>query len=264
MHRKNIAVLAAVLIVLAASWTAAPASAAESETKATVKVAGLRVNAEPYNGSSKMRPFNYPAGTMLVLQVTHPDGGLYGIDAGESSVKKFRDDAGTDLLSGESSFFQPGFQTNVRTSKDGKAALVSVYGPGRPAEKARKIDLRGTVHLKRSSGTETVRAEDVKVQEGTSFSLGSSSFTLAGTERSFGQTMVILETDIEQERVADITLYDTQGNDVTGSACQRQPGLIGQSVKPGTTLDTLTVEMTLRQDVETISVPVEKTISVGL
>jgi len=40
-------------------------------------------------------------------------------------------------------------------------------------------------------------------------------------------------------------------------------GLIGQALKPGTSVDSLTVEMTLRQDVETISVPVEETISAG-
>lgn len=264
MHRSHFAAAAVLLALLAILCTPAPARAQDTSAPPGVRVVGLRITAGAYKDSDQMRPFNYPPGTMVVLQVRYPGGGIYGIDTGGSTLQYLRDDTGTNLLDGDSSLFRTGLQSELRISKDGKAALVSLFGPRRPAEKARAIEFSGTVHLLRCSGTRTVQQKDVKLQKGTSFSLGGSTFTVVGTQRSFGQVVVELKTDLRPERLASLTFLNAGREDITGSTLSHQGGVIKRSLKPGSGVEGLTVRMKLRQGVETVKVSVDRTISVGL
>ncbi len=239
-------------------------AAGEQDQRATVEAAGLRIVQPPYNDEQQMRAFNQHPGTHLAVLVKVPRGGLIDVDDGASELAAFTDDRGTDLLAGDRRFGRTGVGRRARISSDGRAALVTISGPNQPAPEATGIRAEGVLELQRAEGTETATAHRVALERDTTFTLDGRRFTVARVQRLFGERMVRFRTNMPIDKIATLRFLDAEGNDITGSGRMRGSAMIGRSIAADADVDELTVRIELYRGMETVSVPVELEMSIGL
>lgn len=122
----------------------------------TVEVRGLRIvgAGEGDDFQDSVRPFNWSQGISVALLVRRPEGGIIDIDEDASTVTRFEDNTGTDLLKkpeqkgGKRMFSSTGgFGMMPAIKKDGRAAMVELNGPGLPGKGATKVKAQGTILL---------------------------------------------------------------------------------------------------------------------
>lgn len=239
--------------------------ATTAQAEGSITVAGIRIIDKPYNDENGMRPFNWSAGTRVALLVEHDAGGLFSLDTEASQLKTFADDKGTNLLAGDSGFGEPGLEDDVSLSKDGQAMLIEVHGPTRPAAGAKQIRLRGKLAVQRAEDTETFKAENVKLEKGTQFTLGEHQFEITAMSESFGRPMVKFRSPISRDFIAEVKYLDGEGNDITGSGrFWSGDKRFGRTLKKDAKVDRATIQMKIRQNAETVTIPLKVDASVGL
>jgi len=149
-----------------ASWGLALAvvllPAGEPGEELKVAVCGLRLVAPAVSQDESVRAFNWSlaewsAGTAVALLLTAPQGGLVRFDSASSTLTRFSDDKGTDLLaqpaptvavfppSAQSGAGNAGIRLSPKVSKDGRFCAVEVSTPHLPAKGASRLRLEGAL-----------------------------------------------------------------------------------------------------------------------
>jgi len=248
-------VLACVGLLAVAVRSEDPPKGTEPAVK--VRACGLQVVGKGYgDDNDALRPLNsFGAGTTVALLVTPGVGTLIQILNDECKVMKFTDDKGTDLLAGDMKFGQPGFNYGAQISKDGKATMMEVRGPGLPAADATSLTIEGTTAFMASATgkTETAKAENVELKKDGKFTAGALAFTIreAGKPQWGDEPLAIdLACKASLETVKSVTFLDANGKEI-----ESHRNSTGRESFGGDT--TWSMSFTLKQKVDKATVVVE-------
>ncbi len=269
-HARRICpVIATGLALIANVATGAPA-----QTQVAIK--GLRIVAEPYNADSSMRPFNWFDGTTLVLQITHPDGGLIVFDHDASRLDRFVDDRGTDLLAKQQdpgqAFSASGFEREADISGDGTTALLELSGPSLPTDGATTIQAEGTAVFHTATSQTTFAHDGLVVRPDEEFSVGPIAFILTESGKpAWGSDPleVTIETKQDTAPIAAVRFFNTNGDRIAASRTGTMTwGVLGKTTTQftyslGQEAKTLAVEIDYWTDMVKTEVPFDVSASVG-
>ena len=238
----------------------------------TVRPVGLRLVAELPEQPDFPRPFNHYTGTRIVLQCSPYEGYILGHDESQSSIDKFADEFGNDLrkpnaqrVSHKTTISHGGY------SKDRKHALIEVFGAKVPDEKANSLTFRGNVAFVVAGNRKTHGFKHVSLKVGEEISIGDQKILLKEVRQPNANRPAIVVTTRAKGHIGDIRFFDDKGNDL---AARKVGWHIVTNEKLGADNDTdwrlskrpssISLEVDEWLDVETVLVPVDVRVTVGL
>ena len=153
-----------------------------------ISVGGVRVTAPGLGESgTELRPFNESPGTSIVVYLTAPAGaGLVDIDDDASTLKSFADDKGQTML--EEGRIGP----FPKVSSDGSAGLFEIEVRGRPSAGATSVTAQGTVAVTLANGSKPQRVPSVRLENGRTFKVGTTTITVKEVTSDADSTSVTL------------------------------------------------------------------------
>lgn len=247
-------------------------------TTAKVRVCGLKVvtagYGDPKDWNNSLRPLNSGPGVEVALLLMPSRGKVIGFDDKASSVALFADDKGGDLGAkkpGENAWGndKTRFGGFPKTSKDGKALMLSISTGKIPNPEATMLRLQGAIALQIATGQKDHKLADQALKTGTVLKAGELTLTLKDVKADGGNTTFDLAYTIPAngDPIASITFMngdakvkgDRRGSMTMGGTKRtvswRLEGFKG---------DKITFVITTHTGLETISVPYQKTIQLGL
>ncbi len=189
-----------------------------------VKVMGIRVVGEPFNGDtsvpySGLRAFNWTKGTSVALLFTIPGGNIIRMDSQKSRVKSFTDSSGNSLLK-DAEFGQAGFGL-PNISKERKAFVVEIKGPGVPAKGTTRVTGTGDVYLLCSSGKEDLfEARGLTIEKGAKIRIEKFEFEIVDIQKpSWGEFKhcITLKSTREYKKIKSIAFFSSDGKEIKSS-----------------------------------------------
>lgn len=155
------------------------------ESPPSFRVAGLMVHSDvrpSMSGGEELAFFGTFSRTRLAVELVLPEGGLFDLDRGRSSLTTFADDLGTDLLD-PSDPFGP-IEMSPRLGADGRSLVFVLGSDGSPAAEASRLRAEGTLVVRVSEAKATYETETIPLAVGQSFELGPLSFEITESEAS--------------------------------------------------------------------------------
>lgn len=163
---------------------------ASAQSPTSVRPVGLMINAPTRLGEETGDDWNVDLAflgtfskTRLALELDFPAGGIIELSSDESTLSFFQDDKGTDLMTDEPVWFGP-FEMMPRISEDGRNMVFVVGSNELPRHDASRLQAKGSVAVMVADETETWTADDVAIQPGTTFTVGSYEFEITETGKS--------------------------------------------------------------------------------
>lgn len=247
----------------------------------SIEVSGIQViRQEVGEGFQALRPFNAQGkGTKLALLMRSPDVSIIKLDVEASTLDAFIDDTRKSLLSDDSEQrggfgSQEGFGSFPRISEDGKAAMVTISGPGVPTEKSNKIGAKGTLVAQLGSQSKTFQSDPVELKQGVSLAINGIEFKISKIGKpGFGNEP--LEIGLQSSNKALTTLkgvkfFDADGNEMESkSGGSSSMGFLGnmtygENYRLTKTLSGKTViEFEIWTDLKEVKVPFSITAGLG-
>jgi hypothetical protein len=281
--------------LLAASFILAQEQRPKDEAKpATVQVAALTIQRALPQAAPKGDGMNDQAivsatvgnslmsmsvpGVRVSVIVSQPGKHFIGIDKAESKLESFTDDQKTNLRTQDGPQVQFGWNPDgqnqwieqiPRPFEDRSTVALEIRAPRIPAAAAREIQLKGKLVLKSGAVTKTV--EKKNLAEGSEIALGLCTIKVAKVEgNDLGGCNVTLETSQGFELLQKIEFFDADGLplDAThiGNSMRiaENQSTIGRQYALSEWMDQVTVKITYFDSIETIEVPLDLKVSVGL
>ncbi len=260
-------------VVAAFSW-AASAPATDEAARPTVRVCGIRVVGAGFEDGEglKGRPFNSVQGTTVAVLVRTPGGGLIEFDEDGSSLSVFTDDKGGKLIDDED-LLGEGFSDFPEISKDGKCALLEVFGKGIPGKGARELRLKGSLSFKSATQTKMVMQKGVALKKGTKFEVGPIAVTVKDVGKpDWGKEPleITLEMNEPGETIAAVRFLDEQGKEIKSKGTSSGSTRLGKLVwikrgyKLAKKVESVTVEISYWTDMKMTQIPFDLTAGVAL
>ncbi len=235
---------------------AGPAAAAPQVVVGGIQIAKVVVASDDFSA----KPFNSDNGTKIVLWIKMPPGqGLIEIDEDSSVLQLFGDDKGTDL-GGKLDSFPDEF-------KDGSGGTLDITSSGMPAASATKLVVEGTLSLNVASGTKPTKVAGLRLEDGRTFKLGTTTITLAevSTEGEDQKFTLKLPRQV-MAGIKEVTFFDAKNQPLEGrrtsSGYFNDDAEMGFSVK--TELKAVTLEFNVWQGLRVIKVPFKVSAGIGL
>jgi hypothetical protein len=249
---------------LALLSVAAFASAGEAESDLTVEAQGLRLVAKATSNDESLRPFGSQPGTSVALRIASAAGGLIQFDSESSTISRFTDDKGNDLLARATSkktnvtgevvdvVELAGFGMFPKISKDGKSCALEVLAPNLPAKGCTRMKLEGVITMLCASQKNEQAIKDVAVKNGTKIAAPGLDLTLDNVGKpDFGEDpfSVTVRSHSKLDNVAEIRFFKADGSEIKS----HQTGTSKMAI-----LGSLTVEWTYslaeKADVATVKI----------
>jgi len=237
-----------------------------------VRVCGVRIVAGPYNDEQKLRAFNMFPGTVLALEVEYPAGGLIAFDSDKSTLEKLADEKGTSLLV-EQQFGRSGFSMWPRFSADQKVALIEASGGGVPARGTREIRARGTLVFRRAEKQAMAKCENVALGKGTRFEVGPFKLEVHSAGKpDWGDAplAVTFRTKQDLDALKTVKFFDAQGKPIEAEPSGSGRFGFGGDVTYERTfslsrkVEAATLEIVYWEDLETVEIPFDLKVGVGM
>ncbi|HEY3323924.1 MAG TPA: hypothetical protein VGP72_25960 [Planctomycetota bacterium] len=254
-----------------------PLLAAEGPDELNVEVGGLRVVSHTATEEKGLQGVIWSPGTMLVLLVNSPTGGLVQFDGKNSALAKFVDDKGNDLLAKPTA--QPlqaapiGFNLFPKISTDGKHCAVEVCSPNVPAKGCSGVTLEGTITmLCASQKTEHIQ-KDVALKNGTKISAPNLELTLDNVgkpdvgDEPLGFTIRAFK---ELDELADIRFCKADGTEIKSRrTATSKMGILGNltvewNYNLAEKADVATIKLFLWSNLQKKRLPFKLNVNVGL
>ena len=257
---------AIVLSLLAFAWL--KDLAAQGKERVKTEVAGLRIVKKPYKGAQSLRAFNWFAGTTVSILLVSDQPGLINLDVKKSSLTRFADDKGTDLL--KKPKFGGFFGSFPKLSEDRKACVLEIKSSELPSKGAKTILVKGSAALTYATGKITKKTEKIGVAQGSSFQVGDLKFKLTKVGKpQWGrdyQMAVTLETNQDIKSVAAYRFLDSKGKEIKShrSTWMSSFGKSSLTFNLKRKVAVFTMELDMWQGMKSVSVPFELSVSVGL
>lgn len=262
------------VLLLASFCLAGMAGEADAELK--VQANGLRIVARAASDDEALKPFSAPSGTTVALLISSEKGGLIQFDPENSTLSRFTDDKGNDLLTStviDKSAGRAGFSMFPKVSADGKHCAIEVSAYSTPAKGSAKLKLEGVATmLCASEKTETV-VKNVAMKNATKFEAAAIEVTLDNVGKpDFGDEpfSVTLRSHNKMDNVAEIKFCKADGSEVkshrTGSS---KMAILGSLTVEWTyslaeKIDVGQIKVYTWKDMEKKKVPFKLDVDVGL
>jgi hypothetical protein len=261
----------------------AGACAAEADADITIVPSGLRLIAPAAAADESVRAFNWSlpdwsSGTALALLVSCPKGGLIQFDGAASTLTKFADDKGTDLLAKPPASSEKrklptiGFSLSPKVSQDGKFCALEVCSPCLPAKGAARIRLEGVVTMLCASEKKEHVQKDVPLQKFAKFAapnLELSVYEVGKPDVGDEPLGLTLRAYRDLDEVAEIRFFKADGTEIksrrTGTS---RMGLLGAvtvdwSYNLAEKVDAATIKLFVWSDLKKKQVPFSLDVDVG-
>jgi hypothetical protein len=272
--RWTIGLLSVWTMLVGHAWPVHAQDAKLSVTPVAVAVMSSKFDADAFEMS---RPLGCDAPVAVALLVKSNGPSIIGLNGDDSAITTLRDDQGSDLLKADQPTRTDGFMMSSSAlspfpdiSKDQKQVLIEVRGGKAPAVGSKAVTLKGTLVLKTATGTETVKVERVALQLGKlPAGVYDVSIIEAGPNEWVEPEQIAVTFQLAGEagqRWADITFKDSQGQALEArqfSTLTMFDKVQVQYALPKTA-KAVTVELTLWTGFESVKLPVDATIGLGL
>lgn len=246
----------------------------------TVQARGLRVVGEGVGGRfhNAVRPFNWSQGTSVALLIRRAEGGIIGIDRDASTITRFQDSTGTDLLK------QPekkgaammvsgrgGYGMMPRITKDRSAAIIKLNGPAVPAKGATAVKAQGTIVLVCANSKKHF-TQPIKLKVGSKVTVGPVplEITKVAKPRWGNAAMAVTFTATQPlDAIAGIS-FSSHGQKIEtrdgGQSSMKAFNTIKveKTINFAKKIDAATIGIEAWQDIKRVKVPFDLTIGVGL
>jgi hypothetical protein len=248
----------------------APPRPARTAGEAGVRVAGVMINGPTqaqFGGQAELAFLGSTSKTRLALEVVLPSGGIIEVDERASSLAAFTDDRGTDLAAGEG--FTGPFESMAQIAEDGRSAVVVLGSEALPAPGASLLEAEGTLVLTTATAQKTHVAENVVLEPGSAFALGSQRFevTEVGPEEWSGQWSFTIATDADvSASIVSWTITDAAGrqHEATPWMTVSSGSLTQQSLQCAELHGPVRLEARMWSNARRVQVPFAVTAGLGL
>lgn len=230
-----------------------------------VKLVGLRVVGPGYGlNGTELRAFNQQSGLSVALIVQAPgDRKIVEVDDSQCALTVLTDDRGHNLLDNVN---WGGFP---KVSKDGQLALIEVTSKKRPTKNATQLRVKGTICIRVAASERTEKIENLKLQVGAKAHVQQDIIQVMKVqEENDGLALVLQIKRKIMNNLKDIRFYTRKGGLVDigsrgsftfGNVSQMHYNLDIKSIP-----ETLTVEMDLWQELETLDLSFDIESGLGL
>ena len=213
-------------------------------------------------------------GTSLKLLISLPGMNIIGTDVAACKLTTFTDDKGTDLSKTRSWGFRPGWlgSSKPHISKDAHACIMEVRSDQVPARGASKLTLKVKLGLKCGTA-ETTYTEKVALKIGSEIKFPLAPMKVRTvTEGGWGgmKMTVSLTSTKPTDAIRKITFLGPDGKEIkhrvqgTGYSGRREKMTYETSYGLAKKVDSVTLKITYYSKVETVAVPVDISVGVGL
>jgi hypothetical protein len=157
-----------------ASAAKAPAPSAPA-TPPQISAVGIRVIAPGLGANgTELRAFNESPGTTIALAIVAPKGtGIVEVDDHGSKLDAVSDDKGQSLM--EEARVGP----FPKIAEDGSAAIVELEVRARPSAGTSTVAAQGAIAMTLAGGSKPLRAASVRLDNGQTFKIGTTTITLS-------------------------------------------------------------------------------------
>jgi len=267
--------MAMVVALAAVSFSASADDEKKADGKASIEAVGLTIaKAKPGDKFGGSYLIGRPAGVAIILRLVEPNRSIVALDAEASRLTSFVDDKGTDLSApkkGASGFGSDWLGSFPDIGKDGHSCQFEVRGH-LPAKGAAKLSLRAEIVYRCGTGAETI-ASTTQLTKGAAFPFGPVNVTIDEVkDASWGQSKMTftLKSDKTFEAVKSVTFLDAEGKEIKHSAMGS--GRMGFGKKFTYTrsfglhrkVEKVTVKVEYYSKIETVRMPLDLTVGVGL
>jgi len=262
---KRAIVFSAVLVMFVLPAAAAPAD------DAAVSVVALKIGKE-IPEDPKGYPTFVKKGTSLTLVVRRADKFFVGMDK-KTKLAAFTDDAGTDLLKKTGKWGMSGISSFPKFSEDGHLCVVDVQGPTPPAKGAKTIRLKATLVMKCAEGEKTAVQKDLKLKKGSKLTAGPVPWVITKVGKpdwGDAKLAVSVSGSVSHDAIKQLVFLDAAGKEIEHSVGMRSSSGWGNRMTYGVTynlkkkVDAVTVKVIYFEKTETITIPVDLEVGVGL
>ena len=243
-------------------------AAEEPDTGLTLDVCGLKVI-----GSNTLDT-TFSPGVTVSLRVTSANGGLVQFDSKGSSLTKFSDEKGHDLLTKvDAERGNTGFDNHPKISADGKCCEVDIQTPNMPAKGSTNINIAGVVSMLVASRIKEQIQNKIPLVNGSKLALQNVDLTIDKvgkpelSDAPFGLTM---RSNSELDQIADIRFFKGDGSEIKSkrTSTSRTELLSARTIEWDYSLaekvETATIKVYIWTDAQKKRIPFELKVGAGL
>jgi hypothetical protein len=249
---------------------------AADETEFTTEVCGLRV-VSPKASREKMdfmTPFGGNHGTSVAVLIKSEKVGIVGVDHDGSSITKYVDDKGGDLLrKSDNAFMSQGFDAFPKISADGKFCVLELNSTHLPSQGSSSVTVEGVAMLICGSTKKTVEVKDLALKAGSKVTADKIVLTISKSEKidwNDSKWAVTFHTKQNLDDVAAIQFLKADGTEIKSSQIGKSGGGFGDNWSFDVTYglaeatDVATIKVLLWTDLQKKKLPFKVTADVGL
>jgi hypothetical protein len=204
--------------------------------------------------------------TRVALELDYPGGGVLDVDVEASSLSLFEDDMGTDLRDPGTSFGP--FELMTRRSDDGRFLAFVLPSGKAPYSAATRLYAEGVVAVQVAKDALEFFSNSVPLNEGNTFSVGGYEFEIVQIEQAaFGKGhSITVRTGKDTAAILRYSFIDGDGLEVELRPTMNMSGTgtWQQTLRYNRPLSAASLRVECWQDLQTVEVPFEVEVSLGL
>jgi hypothetical protein len=239
-----------------------------------VEIGGLRIVAP--SKDERLRAFNWTPGVAVALLFKTERLGIIGLDRDASTVTKFADDKGGDLLrKNEEEKFgrKAGFGFFPNISADGKMCLGELEAGNVPTKGATQLTVEGTAVLTCASTKKEFENKDVALKPGSKIAAEKLELTVTKAGKSeWGDKKfeVTFHGKQKLDTVAEIQFFKADGTQIKSNQNGKSEGggmgswSVDVTFALAEAVDVATIKILIWADMQKKKVPFAVTVDVGL
>jgi hypothetical protein len=240
----------------------APAPSAPA-TPPQISAVGIRVIAPGLGANgTELRAFNESPGTTIALAIVAPKGtGIVEIDDHGSKLDAVSDDKGQSLM--EEARVGP----FPKIAEDGSAAIVELEVRARPSAGTSTVAAQGAIAMTLAGGSKPLRAANVKLDNGQTFKIGTTTITLSDVKSDDESTRFTLNLPRSlYTTIREIRFFDAKNAPI--EMARHSSGYFNEKaeleLEAKTKEKTIAIELEVWQNLKTAKYPFNVQAGLGL
>lgn len=253
---------------------------AQEQPPVSAEIVVLRVMVVGFPADSfDLAPFNASPGTAVAVLLRSADKLIVAVLGDKSRIDAFSDDTGADLLEPPPATGAASNQFSMTTSvigpfptisNDGKSAVVELTAPSSPADGATSLQLKGTIVMQLAVGTSKITVPHAELVSG---AMDVPGYTVAieqvgevnwgnGPQRS----VTFKVTGDKAEQLAAVRFLNADGSEIQSQRTMRMRmfGHVQVTYVLDKMVDAATIELSFWDGLESVEVPLDMQITLGI
>ncbi len=245
------------------------ADARRGDKDYSLRVVGLSITL-PDEGDDDLVP-TINDGLSVYFAAKLPDKNIIGVDEDNYTLKAFKDDKGTTLLSTDidDHEFTEGLDVDTFFNENPELILFSFRSSKLPDAEATKLIIEATIPVLCGDSVET-KTSSRPIQAGDEITMGDYSFTVDSVDAEDGSTSVSLTSSTGFAPLKAITFVDADGDELDsdswGTSSMTMMGVTtySQSYQVAAAPGKVHIQVEYYEDMETVEMDLDVEVSVGL